>query len=147
MAVGVERRAKKVSSRLDHALLLQPVSNAMAFNPLVQPSGANFPVPETPTLQGTDDDDTEYSTPLSGPAVDPSSQRQAGKKRRPSKDKTAAALRRSSSTPHMRNVALGAPGDLSPTSDKRRNKLGYHRTSVACGEPLWELGRVSRSLT
>jgi hypothetical protein len=134
MAIGVERRAKKVNTRLDHALLLQPVSNAMAFDPLAQPTGTSFPVPETPTLQSSEGD-TEYNTASSGQAVEPTSQRQGGKKRRPSKDKSSSALRRSSSTPHMRNLALGTAGDLSPTGDKRRNKLGYHRTSVACGKP------------
>jgi len=34
----------------------------------------------------------------------------------------------------MRHLALGASGELSPTSSKPRNKLGYHRTSVACGK-------------
>lgn len=58
---------------------------------------------------------------------------QANKKRRSSKSKVPSDLRRSSSTPHMRHLALGNPGELSPTSNKPRNKLGYHRTSVACG--------------
>jgi hypothetical protein len=133
MAVGVERRAKKVNSGLDHALLLQPVSDAMSFDPLTQHAGRDFPVPETPTVQGAEGR-SEYNGALSGHAVDLSAQRQATKKRRQSKDKTSSVLRRSSSTPHMRNLALGNAGDLSPTGDKRRNKLGYHRTSVACGE-------------
>ncbi|KAF2689346.1 hypothetical protein K458DRAFT_439698 [Lentithecium fluviatile CBS 122367] len=132
MAVDVERRAKKVDSRLDHALLLHPASNAMSFNPLTQPSGAGFPVSETPIVQATEGR-SEYNAALPGPAAEPSTQRQVSKKRRPSKDKAPSALQRSSSTPHMRNLALGTPGDLSPTGDKRRNKLGYHRTSVACG--------------
>jgi hypothetical protein len=138
MAVGVEHRAKKVNPRLDHALLLQPVSNAMSFDPLTQPSGDSFPVPETPTVQGVEGQ-SEYNVALSGHPVDPSVQRQANKKRRQSKDKTSSALRRSSSTPHMRNLALGTAGDLSPTGDKRRNKLGYHRTSVACGEQTMDV--------
>ncbi|EKG17959.1 hypothetical protein MPH_04816 [Macrophomina phaseolina MS6] len=33
----------------------------------------------------------------------------------------------------MRALALGESSPISPNSDKRRNKLGYHRTSVACG--------------
>ncbi len=56
------------------------------------------------------------------------------KRRRLSKVKALPEIRRSLSTPHMRSLALGESGALSPTSDKRRNKLGYHRTSVACGE-------------
>jgi len=57
----------------------------------------------------------------------------SSKKRHSSKTKLPPELRRSSSTPHMRHLALGASGELSPTSSKPRNKLGYHRTSVACG--------------
>jgi hypothetical protein len=56
------------------------------------------------------------------------------KKRKASKAKVPSDLRRSASTPHIRGVALTDSGPLSPTSEKRRNKLGYHRTSVACGE-------------
>jgi len=55
------------------------------------------------------------------------------KKRKASKGKIPADLRRSASTPHIRGLASGDSGVLSPTTDKRRNKLGYHRTSVACG--------------
>lgn len=133
MAIGVEPRAKKLYSGLDSALLLQPVCNAMAFDSLAQPPGAVFPVPETPTFQASEDL-SEPNPALPGQSAETLSQRLANKKRRPSKEKTStAALRRSSSTPHMRNVALGTGGDVSPTGDKRRNKLGYHRTSVACG--------------
>ena len=45
--------------------------------------------------------------------------------------KHSASLKRSASTPNVR----GFPnGDAAMTlAEKRRNKLGYHRTSVACG--------------
>ena len=57
------------------------------------------------------------------------------KKRRSLKHRLPAEIKRSVSTPHMRGLALSDNGGTSPT-DKRRNKLGYHRTSVACGESL-----------
>jgi hypothetical protein len=58
----------------------------------------------------------------------------ASKKRKPNRPKLSPELRRPASTPHMRGPAQGDTSPLaSPTSDKRRNKLGYHRTSVACG--------------
>jgi len=45
--------------------------------------------------------------------------------------KNSASLKRSASTPNVR-------GDAGMTlAEKRRNKLGYHRTSVACG--MWLL--------
>ncbi|KAE9984178.1 hypothetical protein EG328_009057 [Venturia inaequalis] len=56
------------------------------------------------------------------------------KKRKAAKGKSSADLRRSSSTPHLRGPSSGDSGPLSPNSDKRRNKLGYHRTSVACDQ-------------
>jgi hypothetical protein len=133
MAVGVERRAKTVAPKLDHALLLQPVSTAMSYHPLAQPSGASFPIPET-TSPGTVDDNSDYYSAQTDQAAETSPQQQLLKKRRASKDK-ATVIRRSSSTPHMRNLALGTASELSPPGgDKRRNKLGYHRTSVACGK-------------
>ncbi|PVI05996.1 hypothetical protein DM02DRAFT_56482 [Periconia macrospinosa] len=131
MAVGVERRAKKVASRLDHALLLQPVDNAMSLDIAGQPSGTSYPIPETTTVQ-SGELGSDFNTSFASNTIDPSPSHQGTKKRRSSKDKTTTPIRRSSSTPHMRNLALGNNGELSPT-DKRRNKLGYHRTSVACG--------------
>ena len=132
MAVDTERRAKKTASRLEHALLLQPVVTAMSLNP------ANH----SPEVSARVADGNTIQSPLehlqSKPALaaqDPTqSHSLSSKKRRSSKSKVPSELRRSSSTPHMRNLALGNSGELSPTSNKARNKLGYHRTSVACGE-------------
>ncbi|KAL8683472.1 MAG: hypothetical protein Q9186_000512 [Xanthomendoza sp. 1 TL-2023] len=54
----------------------------------------------------------------------------AARRRRLSKGSMSSSLKRSASTPDVRGL-------LTPESamslDKRRNKLGYHRTSVACG--------------
>lgn len=133
MAVGVERRAKIVAPKLDHALLLQPVvTNAMSYNPLAPSSAPSFPIPES-TSPDILEERSDYYSAQTDQASETSPQQLLLKKRRVSKDK-ATVIRRSSSTPHMRNLALGAANDLSPTGDKRRNKLGYHRTSVACGK-------------
>ncbi|KAI5804915.1 hypothetical protein EDC01DRAFT_610129 [Geopyxis carbonaria] len=45
------------------------------------------------------------------------------------------SVKRSLSTPNVQQAAtvLADSGSLSYSADKRRNKLGYHRTSVACG--------------
>jgi len=56
------------------------------------------------------------------------------KKRKASKVKPHPDLKRSQSTPHIRGLAMADTPAISPTIDKRRNKLGYHRTSVACGK-------------
>ena len=133
MAVGVDRRAKTVAAHLDRALLLQPVSSVMSYNPLAQAPSSAFPVPET-TTSGSLEDHSDYYSTQTDETFEASPQQQLLKKRRASKDKTSI-IRRSASTPHMRNMALGNTSELSPTGDKRRNKLGYHRTSVACGKP------------
>jgi len=67
---------------------------------------------------------------------DPSALGSLAKRRRSSKGKiTATDLKPSASQPLLRNLAnADAAKPPSPTNDKRRNKLGYHRTSVACGE-------------
>ena len=41
-------------------------------------------------------------------------------------------LKRAVSSPNVRGEASGESMPLSPL-DKKRNKLGYHRTAVACG--------------
>jgi len=56
------------------------------------------------------------------------------KKRKSSRNKPPSDLKRSQSTPHIRGLAMADTSSLSPTIDRRRNKLGYHRTSVACGK-------------
>lgn len=56
------------------------------------------------------------------------------RRRRLSKGTTGAAIKRSASTPNVRG--LGASEAAMSLADKRRSKLGYHRTSVACGRSL-----------
>jgi hypothetical protein len=134
MAVGAERRAKKTAARLEHSLLLQPVQNAMSFNPPNHNTGfgGSHVVDTNSTPSPTDRLDSIPST-LSGQEPTTQLSHHSAKKRRSSKSKVPGELRKSSSTPHMRHLAL-ATGELSPTSNKARNKLGYHRTSVACGK-------------
>lgn len=58
------------------------------------------------------------------------------------KNKTAAGLnksakiRKSMSTPNVRGQASADAAALALSAEKRRNKLGYHRTSVACGKKV-----------
>ena len=133
MAVDTERRAKKSASRLEHSLLLQPVTDAMPFHSSTHISENSARGPDSGSLQSPAD-----HVPSSKPTVtgqEFGTHHSSSKKRRSSKSKVPGELRRSTSTPHMRNLALGNAGELSPTSNKPRNKLGYHRTSVACG--MW----------
>lgn len=45
--------------------------------------------------------------------------------------KNSGSLKRSASTPNVRGMSHDDSGMT--LAEKRRNKLGYHRTSVACG--------------
>ena len=132
MAVGTDRRAKKTALRLDHPLPIQPVRNVMSFHPPDHSPGFDGPAPDINSVQSPTSS-LDFKNTFSGPDSTSQTQQPLNKKRRSSKSKVPGDLRRSTSTPHMRNLALGTPGDLSPTSNKARNKLGYHRTSVACG--------------
>jgi len=53
------------------------------------------------------------------------------RRRRPSKGAGSLGLKRSASTPNIRKSTAG--DTAMSLAEKRRNKLGYHRTSVACG--------------
>jgi hypothetical protein len=50
----------------------------------------------------------------------------------------SAKVKRSMSTPNVRGQASAEAAALALSADKRRNKLGYHRTSVACGKIIRE---------
>lgn len=52
-----------------------------------------------------------------------------------SKIKVSPVLKRAASSPRISSLGDSDSGGLSPSAlDKRRNKLGYQRISIACGE-------------
>jgi hypothetical protein len=132
MAVDTERRAKKTAARLEHSLLLQPITTNMSYSPPNHSPEDSAHVTDANFTQSPVDHFQSKSA-MAGDEQSTLSHHLSSKKRRSSKSKVPGELRRSTSTPHMRNLALGNSGELSPTSNKPRNKLGYHRTSVACG--------------
>jgi hypothetical protein len=133
MAVDTERRAKKTASRLERSLLLQPITTTMPYTPPNHIPEVSAHVTDGNFIQSPDEHLPSMSTVTDEEPIT-QSHHLSTKKRRSSKSKVPGELRRSTSTPHMRNMALGNSGELSPTSNKARNKLGYHRTSVACGK-------------
>jgi hypothetical protein len=64
------------------------------------------------------------------PEVSPSVARRKGPTKRAS---ASTVIKRSASSPNVRAMA-SSEASSTMMSDKRRNKLGYHRTSVACGQ-------------
>jgi len=131
MAVGVGHRSTKHSGFENQNLFLPDLSIVMSYDSLGLRSSIGVNETKPVLVTGFAD---HLNTPTSGQSNASVSHSQSSKKRRSSKGKSLPEIRRSSSTPHMRNLALANSGDLSPTSEKRRNKLGYHRTSVACGK-------------
>ncbi|KAF2098034.1 hypothetical protein NA57DRAFT_76831 [Rhizodiscina lignyota] len=103
------------------------------------PQDSQGPSTQPPTTSGADSSlpgalHSEASSSGDGMPPPSAATTSSGKKRKPSKPKLQQDLRRVASTPHIRGLAQTETSPLqSPTSDKRRNKLGYHRTSVACG--------------
>lgn len=95
----------------------------------------SFPVPSQPQPPGAIDHfpmnspiiEDKFAVPQGGVNRDALRKRKASKSR-------PNDLRRSASTPHLGKVPLPEPGIMSPTNDKKRNKLGYHRSSIACSK-------------
>ncbi|KAK2006893.1 hypothetical protein LZ32DRAFT_543045 [Colletotrichum eremochloae] len=77
-----------------------------------------------------------YDAPAPMPLpMDPRNQEQSLKERKESFSQASLKLRRSMSTPNVRprQTSTSDANQSGLASDKKRNKLGYHRTSVACG--------------
>ncbi|KIW09602.1 uncharacterized protein PV09_00471 [Verruconis gallopava] len=101
-------------SREDHIL-----RKNMSYPMPSQPPGANDQI----TIASNDED--RFVVPHG--AID----RDGLKKRKASKSRPND-LRRSASTPHLGKTSQSDAGVMSPTNEKKRNKLGYHRSSIAC---------------
>jgi len=107
------------------------------YPPPPPPNGADMGLPPSGYLP-------EYSSihPPSGMDMRPGEDAGADKDRHDPLSK-AMKLKRSLSTPSVRPQQAPAPPQQNPppehpslgmsAAEKRRNKLGYHRTSVACG--------------
>jgi hypothetical protein len=74
----------------------------------------------------------EHTQPNSPADAKPSSP--GLKNRGTSTGSKSAKIKRSMSTPNVRGQSSADAAALALSAEKRRNKLGYHRTSVACGE-------------
>jgi hypothetical protein len=74
----------------------------------------------------------EHTQPNSPADAKPSSP--SPKSRGTSAGSKSAKIRRSMSTPNVRGQSTADAAALALSAERRRNKLGYHRTSVACGK-------------
>ena len=98
----------------------------MALDPQEAAHEAEVQQPLVPLATSFDEGDCT-SVPL--PAMMPIASAAMLSQRRRRKHSTP--LKRSASTPNVRGFSNGDAGMT--LAEKRRNKLGYHRTSVACG--------------
>jgi hypothetical protein len=81
-----------------------------------------------PSLQRLPGDNLQSVSPSVSKLPPPAIRNRAA----PGAGKSSTKIKRSMSTPNVRGQASADAAALS--AEKRRNKLGYHRTSVACGE-------------
>lgn len=96
-----------------------PVPGSLDPSAAMIPSFHQLPLDSTPSHASGDSKSSSPSMSKSGNPVDPN----AGK------------IKRSMSTPNVRSQStMDAATALAMSAEKRRNKLGYHRTSVACGK-------------
>jgi hypothetical protein len=86
----------------------------------------------------------EHTQPNSPADAKPSSP--SSKNRGTSAGSKSAKIKRSMSTPNVRGQASADAAALALSAEKRRNKLGYHRTSVACGKNEFHFMSSKRSL-
>lgn len=130
MAVGIDRTVAKPSN-INQSFPSHNDSEAMSDSLTTATSIANLAVSEHHHSSAPISVECERPEHELEIRIQTGSPSLLERKRRSSKTKE---LRQSSSTPHMRNLAINNTGELSPTADKRRNKLGYHRISIACGQ-------------
>ena len=105
-----------------------PVDNLTMANesPTLVQSPGFVPEPTSATFSPAD---SSFSFPNEPPTSVPNANR---RRKSSTKGTPSAVIKRSMSSPNVRGLssAVELPGSL---AEKRRNKLGYHRTSVACG--------------
>lgn len=87
-----------------------------------------------------------YGASAPGPSqMVPRSHEQSLKERKESFAQASLTLKRSMSKPNarLRQANLSDPNQAALAGEKKRNKLGYHRTSVACGK--WPTSAVPKT--
>jgi hypothetical protein len=92
------------------------------------PDKANPVAQHSPTLNDTNSSQPDHVMPKA-PTLSPNTSRRKGS----TKTAPPFSMKRAASSPNVRSMA-GAEALAMSIAEKRRNKLGYHRTSVACGQ-------------
>lgn len=143
MAAGRRLRLKPKSGRMalnstgvpsSQGLGIAGAGLGMSYIQIPQVSAGNF----GEALSSPFEDELNHSPMTYRPS--PLSPAATHGRRRSSKGMAPAIVKRSASTPNVRGLAaVDAAGLSMSAAEKRRNKLGYHRTSVACGKFFQQL--------
>ena len=138
MAAGKRGKLKlqtdgRVIKSLDVAMAMEESGN---IRDIVTPSATDpehiSPMEMLKEIQPTTFNQAMPSSLPSQPAMSHTAGTSPSRQRKAYRGSTGNAVRRSASTPNVRGYNTA---DLALASaDKRRNKLGYHRISLACGK-------------
>lgn len=137
MAVGLE--ATQLSKTTRRNLALPTVRIPRISDPMTSIMSYQYPLPPAPDVDVTPSNMINaYHLPAIAPPNHEQTLNKASPIRRgPSGPSKTSKMKRSASSPNVRGQARADPPEsafISLADEKRRNKLGYHRTSVACGQ-------------
>jgi hypothetical protein len=110
------------------------IPNSMSYQYPLPTSGLDSSSGMIPSYHHPPLDHAQPASPAEAKPTSPSVKKQSG-----SAISKSAKIKRSMSTPNVRGQATAEAAALAMSADKRRNKLGYHRTSVACGKHFCDL--------
>ena len=105
------------------------IPNSMSYQYPLPSSGLDSSSDMIPSYHHPPLDHAHPDSPALGNSSSPSLKKQPS-----SASSKSTKIRKSMSTPNVRGQASAEAAALALSADKRRNKLGYHRTSVACGK-------------
>jgi hypothetical protein len=115
------------------------IPNSMSYQYPLPSSGLEAAPSMIPSYHQPPLNHTQPASPAQAKPTSPSL-----KKEPSSASSKSAKIKRSMSTPNVRGQATAEAAALALSADKRRNKLGYHRTSVACGKHICDLKNARR---
>ncbi len=115
------------------------IPNSMSYQYPLPSSGLEAAPSMIPSYHQPPLNHTQPASPAQAKPTSPSL-----KKEPSSASSKSAKIKRSMSTPNVRGQATAEAAALALSADKRRNKLGYHRTSVACGKHICDFENARR---
>ncbi|KAH8815274.1 hypothetical protein F5884DRAFT_665693 [Xylogone sp. PMI_703] len=137
MALSVQHQGRSMSNMWDmgdpptsfSSMVSETIPISSTYQYPVPPGSLDPSTTMIPSFHQLPLDPTPVHTPSDSKPSPPSINKNGG-----AMDSNAGKIKRSMSTPNVRSQStMDAATALAMSAEKRRNKLGYHRTSVACG--------------